>query len=158
MGWEAVYVLVVHPKQLLKLAKQQQHHNTFNCSRQSNSPVPNQSSPYHTILQTRQSNSTVPNQTAPYHTILQTRHSMRRRIRLFQIRIPHTTQFSKPLSAVACSLCPYTSFGPSQLCSKMEVHAMMVCEKSKLSRCDAHFVTKHFRQNMFIALKFINII
>ena len=67
MGWEAVYVLVVHPKQLLKLAKQQQHHNTFNCSRQSNSTVPNQTSPYHTILQTRRSNSTVPNQNTPYH-------------------------------------------------------------------------------------------
>ena len=31
-------------------------------------------------------------------------------------------------------------------------------KKSKLSRCDAHFVAKHFRQNMFIALKTINII
>jgi len=130
MEWEAVYVLVVHPEQL-KLAKPQQHHNTFNCSRQSNSTVPNQTSPYHTILQTRQSNSTVQNQTAAYHTILQTRHSMRCRIRLFQIRITHTTQFSKPLSAVACSLCPYTSFGPSQLCAKMAVHAMMVCEKKQ---------------------------
>jgi len=92
MGWEAVYVLVVHPEQLLKLAKQQQYHNTSNCS--------------------RQSNSTVPNQTTPFHTILQTAVSRGSRIRLLQIRLHHTTQFSKPLSAEAvefdCSKSDYT--------------------------------------------------
>jgi len=63
MGWEAVYVLIIYPEQLPKPAKQQQYHNTLNCS--------------------RQLNSTVPNQTNPYHTIFQTKHSMRRRIWLF---------------------------------------------------------------------------
>ena len=90
-------------------------YHTILQTRHSNSTVPNQTIPYHTILQTRHSNSTsnstVPNQTTTYHTILQIRHSMRRQIRLFQIRLPHTTQFSKPLSAEAWGLCPYTRKG-----------------------------------------------
>jgi len=60
MGWEPVCVLVVHPEQLLKLADQQQ--NNINTSINPTTPSTVQGSP----------NLNVPNQTTPYHTILQT--------------------------------------------------------------------------------------
>jgi len=49
--------------------------------------------------QQRHSNSTLPKQIASYHTNLLTAVTRGSRIRLFQIRQPHTTQFSKQLSA-----------------------------------------------------------
>jgi len=74
MGWEVVYVLVVHPEQLLKLAKQQQYHNTLNCSRQLNATVPNQTTTQFSKpgIQIRRRIRLFQIRLSPYHTILQT--------------------------------------------------------------------------------------
>ena len=91
------------------------------------------------------------------------------RIRLFQIRLPHTTQFSKPgkfeqsNSTVPNQTNPYHAIlqttvnrgmrplslhkkrlkvGPLELCPKMAVHAMMVCEKKQTFKMWCSFCDK----------------
>ena len=49
-------------------------------------------------------------------------------------------------------------FYQPELCPKMVAHVLIVCEKSKTFKVWHSFVTKHYRQNMFIASKAINII
>ena len=92
----------------------------FDCSK-SDYTIPHNSP---NLCQPRQSNSTVPNQTTPFHRILQTAVSRGSRIRLFLIRLRHTTQFSKPLPAEAWGLCPYTRKGVSNNVQKL------VCPKT----------------------------
>ena len=49
-------------------------------------------------------------------------------------------------------------FYQPELCPKMVAHVLIVCEKSKFFKVWHSFVTKQYRQNMFIGLKAINII
>ena len=53
-----------------------------------------------------------------------------------------------------CCLCMFQLYWVAWPCFVQRcVHVLIVCEKSKLSRCDVHLWQKHFRQNMFIALR-----
>jgi len=120
----------------------------FDCSK-SDYPIPHNSlnqvvefdcskSDYsnHIILQTR--HSTVPNQTTPYHTILQT----------------IVSRGTRPLSLHKKRL----KVGPPELCPKMRSLCADRLWKKRTFKVWCSFVTKHFRQNMFIALKTINVI
>ena len=122
----------------------------FDCS-QSINPIPHNSP---NSCQQRQSNSTVPNQTAPCHTILQTAVSRSSRIRLIQIRIPHTTQFSKPGIQwdveFDCSKPEYpiphnspNRCRPGHVASVLaQFHAMMICEKKQTFKVWCSFCDK----------------